>query len=227
MTANNTADSPQRGTIIQMRRFLSGTSLSPLRQAEAYWTALRRGGGIPQRSQLDPRGLQNLLPHAFIVERIAPTIARFRLAGQTVTGLAGMEVRGMPLSALFTPGSRNRIGATLESVFETPAIAELSLLSETRHSRTAFEARMILLPLKTELGDISRALGVLVADKPAAGQSPVRFDMTGSLVRPVSGLRYPEGGHPRTEAETAPGFSAPDQRPFGRVPHLKLVKTSD
>lgn len=227
MTGNNTADRPQRGTIIEMQRFVSGTSLSPLRQAEAYWTALRKGSGIPLRSQIDPRGLENLLPSAFIVERIAPTIARFRLAGQTVTGLAGMEVRGMPLSALFTPGSRNRIGATLEAVFDTPAVAELSLLSETRHFRTAFEARMILLPLKTELGDISRALGVLVSDKPATEQSPVRFDMTGSLVRPVTGLHYPENERPAAQAETAPGFSAPEQRPFGRAPHLKLVKTSD
>jgi len=32
------------------------------------------------RSQIDPRGLEQVLPSAFILERIAPGVARFRIA---------------------------------------------------------------------------------------------------------------------------------------------------
>ena len=147
-----------------MDRFRSGKTLSPIRQAEAYWSALRRGSDIPHRSQVDPRGLEEVLEYAFVLERIAPGIARFRLAGQHLNALAGMEVRGMPLTAFFTPASRGQISATLEHVFDTPAVAELTLSGEARTGRAAGEARMILLPMKSDLGDVSRVLGVLIAD---------------------------------------------------------------
>ena len=135
------------GKVVTMDRFRngrgSGVGLSPLRQAEAYWSALRDGAGIPKRSQIDPRGLENLLEYAFIVERVAPGIARFRLAGQHLVQLSGMEVRGMPMTALFTPASRATIGAALEQVFDAPAVAELGLASEPRHGRAPIEARIL------------------------------------------------------------------------------------
>ena len=150
-------------------------------------------------------------------------IARFRLAGQHLTMLASMEVRGMPLTALFTPTSRGTIGAALEQMFDTPAIAELSLTSEARFTRTTAEAHMILLPLKSDLGEISRALGVLVSEcRPEA--APVRFDVSTTLSRPVTGLTYLEETD-RSVPEPARGL-AEDQAPYsGRHPHLRLVKT--
>ncbi|MFC3118128.1 PAS domain-containing protein [Jhaorihella thermophila] len=89
-----------------MDRFRSGQSLSPIRQAEAYWIALSENGTIPRRTQIDPRALENILPQTFILERIAPGLARFRLAGQHLCALAGMEVRGMPFFGLFLPRLR-------------------------------------------------------------------------------------------------------------------------
>ena len=88
-----TGSGSELGKIIAMDRFDSGRSLSPIRQAEAYWTALLTGEGVPMRSQIDPRGLENILEYTFILERIAPGLARFRLAGSHLNNLAGMEVR--------------------------------------------------------------------------------------------------------------------------------------
>lgn len=227
MTNNSETDKPGQDTIVQMRRFRSGKSLSPIHQAEAYWTALRQGSGIPERGQVDPRGLENLLPHTFVLERIAPSIARFRLAGQTLQRLAGTDLRGMPLSVLVTPDTRHRIGKDLQSLFDTPAVAEFSLISEARPAHTTFEARMLLLPLKTELGEISRALGVLVADTPVRGHGAVRFEITGSRLRPVSGRRQSDQAAPAATAKTTPGFAAPPAPPYRGAPHLRLVKTGD
>ena len=104
--------------VVPMDNFRSHTPVSAMRQAEAYWTALRRGDDIPSRSQIDPRGLENILSQTFILERVAPGIARFRLAGQKVNEMAGMEVRGMPITAFFTPDARKQLSAALEHMFE-------------------------------------------------------------------------------------------------------------
>ena len=166
-----------QGKVIQLERFLDGVSLSPIRQVEAYWTALREEGGIPKRSQIDPRGLSAALEYMFILERIAPGMARYRIAGQHLCALAGMEVRGMPLSAFFTPASRSEIGATIEQVFDKPAVAEVALQSEPVRGVPALSARMLMLPLRSDLGRIDRILGAFMTSDPqtAPGNAdPVR-----------------------------------------------------
>ncbi|MEY8798978.1 PAS domain-containing protein [Leisingera sp. XS_AS12] len=174
-----------RKKVVSMNRFRKGGPLSPLRQAEAYWTALRRGDDVPSRSQIDPRGLENILSNTFILERIAPGIARFRLAGTFVNELAGMEVRGMPATAFFTTDARKQLSSAMEHMFETPAIVELGLQIEAPRLRTPRSARMLLLPLRSDLGDISRVLGVLVADEGATVTSQ-RFSITSIEMRAVT-----------------------------------------
>lgn len=192
--------------VVAMDRFRSGKSLSPLRQAEAYWSDLCDGQHVPRRSQIDPRGLENILSYTFMLERIAPGIARFRLAGQHLHELAGMEVRGMPITAFFSPATRSEIGATLEHVFGTPAIAELSLGPEDQF--LFGEGRLILLPLRGDGDQVNRALGVLVADDALIG-APCRFRITHSALRSF-------GKPPMVGPVPAEGF-AETQRPFLRV----------
>ncbi|MBT8154460.1 PAS domain-containing protein [Epibacterium ulvae] len=175
----------EQDKVVSMGRFRDRVSLTPMRQAEAYWTALRRGDDVPNRSQVDPRGLENILSQTFIVERIAPGIARFRLAGQQVNEMAGMEVRGMPLSAFFTPDARKQLGAAMEHMFDTPAIIELTLQTESTRTRGAREAHMLLLPLRSDLGDISRALGVFISEGNPTGASQ-RFTISNIDMRAVS-----------------------------------------
>ncbi len=205
-----------------MDRFDSGRSLTPIRQAEAYWTALLKGDGVPSRSQVDPRGLENVLEYTFILERIAPGLARFRLAGSHLNKLAGMEVRGMPVTAFFDPSSRSGLKDVLEQVFATPAIAELGLISGGNLSRARLQARMILLPLKSDLGDVSRILGVMVSDG-AIGATPRRFALADQRVRAVSDIQAPARSAPQENA----GF-AEDQSEFTRpARHLRLVVSRD
>ena len=206
-----------------MNRFRSGKSLSPIRQAEAYWHALRDGAEVPRRTQIDPRGLANILEYTFVLERIAPGIARFRLAGSHLNDLAGMEVRGMPLTSFFTPAGRTQIGAVLEHMFDTPAVAELSLGGESRRGRPCPDARMILLPLQSDLGDVNRALGVLIADK-STGQSPQRFDVTDLTLRPVADLQAIRPAITQPNREPVAGFAEDPQPLQGRAPYLKLIQ---
>lgn len=205
-----------------MDRFRSGASLSPIRQAEAYWTALRKGTDIPFRSQIDPRGLEQVLEYAFILERVAPGIGRFRLAGQHLCQLAGMEVRGMPLTSFFTTDGREGMAATLEYVFDTPAVAELTLRGERQALRGGCEARMILLPLKSDLGDCTRILGVLIADGDF-GRKPRRFDIADTQLRDlVSGAERPDPAQ-----QAVQGFAEAQTVLGGKAPWLRLVKSDD
>ncbi len=218
------------GKVVVMDRFRSGKTLSPIRQAEAYWHALKTGSDVPKRSQIDPRGLENVLEYAFIVERIAPGIARFRLAGRHLRDLAGMEVRGMPMTCFFTPDGRDQVSGVLEHMFDTPCVAELNLTGEGKRG-PGLEARMILLPLAGELGVVNRALGVLIADG-QIGAQPNRFDIARTSLRTLSGTVAEVSGAdaetpsapPVVPAAPVPGFSEAQQPVTGRAPYLRVVK---
>lgn len=56
-------------------------------QTEAYWEALRGTRLMPDRADVNPRGIENLLEYAFIGERIAPGLVRLRLAGMHMSDL--------------------------------------------------------------------------------------------------------------------------------------------
>lgn len=212
----------QKDNIIAMNRSRSGRSYSPIRQAEAYWTALMSTGGIPKRADIDPRGLENILAYTFILERIAPGVARFRLAGNHLCKLAGMEVRGMPLTAFFTARARKDVSEVLEKVFGMPAIGEFEMALESRVGPPRLQARMILLPLLSDLGDVSRVLGVLVADDIPV-KRPCRFTISASHVKSLEHLS-PDHPEPR---QYAAGFAEPQDAFRHHAPHLRLVTSRD
>ena len=189
---------------------------------------------MPQRSEIDPRGLKGALEYCFVLERIAPGLARLRVAGAHLGDLMGMEVRGMPLTTFFTPTNRRIVADTLEEVFQTPAMCTLNLSAAAAPARPALEARLILLPLKSDLGDISRALGCLVA-KGDIGAAPRRFDVTGHSFTPLipGNATLPEpsniGPVTKTNLIATPGFAEPRPTFEGkrgkRPPYLRLVKS--
>lgn len=217
----------EKGKVIAMDRFRNSQSLSPVRQAEAYWTALRGDGDIPRRSQIDPRGIESLLEYAFILERIAPGICRFRLAGHHLTGLAGMEVRGMPLTSFFSVEGRKAISSATEKMFDAPAVVQLDLSSESRLGRSSVMGHMLLLPLRSDLGDVTRALGVLVTEgRPNSGQC--RFNVDHTEIRHVHGL-----GHHSIVCDdhnldqTIAGFGEAQSNFAESGSHLRLVVSRD
>lgn len=166
------------------RRALSGPR--ELRQVEAYWEGLRNGRLVPDRAELDPRGMTEALRNSLLLEKIAPGLARIRIAGRHPAELMGIDVEGMPLSALFVPDARPSLVETLSAVFEEPALARLTLVSAGALGRHELTARMLLLPLRDDMGDITRALGCLVAEGPI-GRTPRRFTIADQERRTLVG----------------------------------------
>jgi hypothetical protein len=155
-----------------------------LNQVRAYWDGLRGSDLLPRRDAIEPQGLGSALEHVFLLERIAPGIARFRLAGSHLTHLMGMEVRGMPLTALLNPIARDGARLLIEAVFTGPSIVELALDSERSLGRPVLRGRMLLLPVNGDQGFCDRALGCLVAEG-EIGRSPRRFGITRQRTEPV------------------------------------------
>lgn len=201
---------------------------------EAYWDALRAGREMPNRAEIDPRGIESALEHAFILERVAPGVARMRIAGSHLHDIMGMEARGMPITSFFEQDARIKIAGLLEEVFQIPATAEVIMQSNGGMDQPKLEARMILLPLKSDLGDVSRILGCMVS-LGELGIVPRRFELQSVNVHRLGKVAYQDTSALRHELEEAPQpFEAFEQTPEAtpkpskkRPAYLRLVKSDD
>lgn len=206
-----------------MNRIESRQKILPLRQAEAYWSALLADGRLPKRSQIDPRGLEDILKFVFILERTKFQLARFRLAGGHLTKLAGMEVRGRPITSFFELAARDEIAAIVEEVLNTPAVGELALISDEPEKDAGFAARMLLLPIEGEANQGRLILGVLTTDGQVRGTN-CKFSIDAKTVRKIAGI----SGFDVSDAQTAKEFSE-DPSVFEHRPHrhLRVVASRD
>ena len=204
---------------------------------EAYWESLRRGRLVPLRSDVDPRGLTGVLENAFVLERIAPGIARFRVAGSRFTNLMGMEVRGMPISAAFTAAGRTRLSEALEAVFSEPACVTLECTAEAGIGRPPLTVRLAFFPLRCDMGQVSRVLGAISIEGDI-GRTPRRLTvasldhrtLTGYAEAPIVPTRpTPRASRSTGFAEPVSPYRAPEVHPATRLkserPYLRLVKT--
>jgi hypothetical protein len=198
-----------------------------LNQVRAYWEGLREDGALPLRSQIDPRGIEGALTSSFLLERVGPGIARFRIAGTQLSELIGMDVRGMPLTACFEPSARDPLMQVTEQVFSGPARLEMDLEAERGIGRPALEARLLLLPLRNEKDQVNLILGCL-ATSGEIGRAPRRFYIAHRHLSPVTtqmqgpNLVEHAAKHVAEFAEPATGFIPQKAKP-GRS-HLRLVK---
>lgn len=90
----------------------------------------------------------------------------------------------MPICAFLNTTSRGRFSDVLESVFKAPQIARLTLHGRSDYARPQLAGQMLLLPLRSDLGDVTRALGCLVAEGDT-GIPPRRFDLVDDEVIPI------------------------------------------
>lgn len=139
----------------------------------AYWSGLRARHALPKRTMIDPSAMAEALPHLFLAEFISPRVVRIRLCGHALEDMMGMDLRGMPLTALFTAGARADIMAALEQVGHG-ARATLALQAEPGFGQPDMIAQLALMPLTDEEGRITHAMGV-VERHGQIGRRPRRF----------------------------------------------------
>lgn len=208
-------------------------------QVDAYWEGLRQGRLMPDRAEVDPRGLGTALEFAFLMEHVAPGIGRIRISGMHLRDLLGMEVRGMPLTAFFLPESRDRISKALEAVVTTPQVADISLSGERGIGRPALAARLLMAPLSNQNGHGAPRVLACLESHGEIGRAPRRFSVEQVQMRRIvetagalkAHSRRTEASEPRITgapggfAEQVAGFTPPETG--DKRPNLRLVKNDD
>jgi len=197
-----------------------------------HWSALRQGNSVPNRSEIDPRIFPDALENTFIFERISEGDFRARLAGMNLCDMMGMEVRGQSAASFMQSDERDHIQKVLEQVLTRPAIGELVLLGRDL-SGNEYEVNMILLPLRSDMGDINRVIGCISYPQKSF-TAPLRFAIKSQKLTPLSRLSDSSkdlavGFSERIDPFRPMGFRAvsenedPVPSPKKRG-HLKLVK---
>ncbi|WP_322892518.1 MULTISPECIES: PAS domain-containing protein [unclassified Yoonia] len=202
-----TRDHPENG-----RDSLPGADCPILRSLEAYWQSLRHARRIPARNDIAPDQIDAALPYAFVLQRVAPGVARMRVAGQRIHDLLRMDARGMPVSILFAPGSRDALSDLVETAFVRPAIIAADLIAPAQLFHPALAGRIMLLPLRDDQGKTSRVLGALVT-KPVTGNAPRRFDLAPGRTLRIDSLAI----------GLVSSQPSPQQKPDAIRPALRLI----
>jgi hypothetical protein len=141
------------------------------REFFAYWDAKRGDARAPDRSEIEPGAVRELLGDIFVLSYDNDAGYPFRVAGTRVSALLGRDLKDASFSALFTEDSRREIEDIITYVAEEmlPAIAgiaaasedgktahlELLLLPFNNRAHAPISLTGLLAPFEDDLGKIS------------------------------------------------------------------------
>jgi hypothetical protein len=140
------------------------------REFFAYWDAKRGDARAPDRSEIEPGAVRELLGDIFVLSYDNEAGYPFRVAGTRVCALLGHDLKDKSFSALFTPDSRREIediisyvaeemltaiaGITATSQDGTTAHLELLLLPFNNRAHAPISLTGLLAPFESDLGTI-------------------------------------------------------------------------
>ena len=103
--------------VVELSQFRDRDHFPALRTLGNYWHNLA-GGAVPNRSDLDPRGLPDALRNIVLMERISTGNARIRISEKYLCDVLHEDGRGLLYSLLFESESRSLALDILGQVFE-------------------------------------------------------------------------------------------------------------
>jgi hypothetical protein len=141
------------------------------REFFAYWDAKRGDARAPDRSEIEPGAVRELLGDIFVLSYDSDAGYPFRVAGTRVSALLGRDLKDTSLVALFAADSRREIedivsyvaeemlaaiaGITATSEDGTTAHLELLLLPFNNRAHAPISLTGVLAPFESDLGTIS------------------------------------------------------------------------
>jgi hypothetical protein len=202
---------------------VAGTELRQAGTLElfAYWDELRRGRAAPERADLDPVAIRNVLADTFMLEVDAARTYPFCLSGTRLSALFDAELKGRPFLSLWNDTQRHEISRLMQIVVDgaCPIVAGVAA-APADYDNTEFE--LLLLPLRYHGKTHARVLGrIAPAVRPSwLGLIPVlsleflsmRVLETGNLNPAASASRAN-----RLDPEPSPSFSSFEQRRHLRI----------
>jgi hypothetical protein len=136
------------------------------RQFFAYWDEKRGSARAPDRSEIEPAAVRELLGDIFVLSYDAASGYPFRVAGTRVCALLGCDLKDRSFSALFKPDGRREIeeiiavaaeemlaavaGITATAADGSPAHLELLLLPFSTRAHTPISLTGLLAPFESQ-----------------------------------------------------------------------------
>jgi hypothetical protein len=138
------------------------------REFFAYWDEKRGDARAPDRSEIEPEAVRELLGDIFVLSYDGAAGHPFRVAGTRVCALLGCDMKDRSFSALFGPDQRREIediitvvaeemlaavaGITATSADGSPAHLELLLLPFNHRAHSPLSLTGLLAPFETGHG---------------------------------------------------------------------------
>src|ERR1700679_1930939 len=111
----------------------------------AYWDDKRGGARAPDRSEIEPGAVRELLGDIFVLSYDAAAGYPFRVAGTRVCALLGCDLKDNSFSALFVPSGRREIEEIITIVSEE-MLAAVAAITATSEDGSAAHLELLLLP---------------------------------------------------------------------------------
>src|ERR1700722_4706621 len=118
------------------------------REFFAYWDAKRGDARAPDRSEIEPGAVRELLGDIFVLSYDAAAGYPFRVAGTRVCALLGSDQKDRSFSALFEPAGRREIEEIIAVVAEELLAAVAGITATAEDGRIA-HLELLLLPFNS------------------------------------------------------------------------------
>jgi len=115
------------------------------REFFAYWDGKRGGARAPERSEIEPGAVRELLGDIFVLSYDATSGYPFRVAGTRVCALLGCDLKDRSFSALFAGESRREIEDIIAVVSEE-MLAAVAGIAATSEDGAPVHLELLLLP---------------------------------------------------------------------------------
>ena len=127
----------------------------------SYWKGLNNGRSVPQKSQIVPRDLKQILPIMALFNVGEDGQPIFRLAGRDlVARRKSGDPTGKALSSFYTPDMHDMIGQIGQNVVEVPC--GFSMYAKNLYTHGAWNSSYsMFLPLADDDGRIRYAIGLI------------------------------------------------------------------
>jgi hypothetical protein len=111
----------------------------------AYWDAKRAGARAPDRSEIEPEAVRELLGDIFVLSYESSTGYPFRVAGTRLCALLGCDLKDRSFSGLFIANGRREIEDIITVVTEE-LLGAVAGITATSEDGTPAHLELLLLP---------------------------------------------------------------------------------
>jgi hypothetical protein len=118
------------------------------REFFAYWDEKRGDARAPDRSEIEPGAVRELLGDIFVLSYDSAAGYPFRVAGTRVCALLGCDLKDRSFSALFAPQGRREIEDIITAVSEE-MLGVVAGITATSNDGTPVHLELLLLPFNT------------------------------------------------------------------------------